>query len=109
MEGFWDGEETRPNVARFVSALTAAGARRGRHCPAVCRTTGRQRPPGIRRLLLMVAVIRGLGGSWRRREGRDPEQIPAERFAAGEIDEEEYYRRLQTLRSARHVLGEPQC
>ena len=35
--------------------------------------------------------------------GRDrpnPERILAERFAAGEIDEEEYHRRLQTLHSA---------
>jgi Short C-terminal domain len=40
-------------------------------------------------------------------EGRDPEQILAERFAAGEIDEEEYHRRLQTLRSARWNAGEP--
>jgi putative membrane protein len=34
------------------------------------------------------------------RPGRaDPEQILAERFARGEIDEEEYQRRLETLRS----------
>src|SRR6266498_3002323 len=56
----------------------------------------------------IVAIFRGVGGSWRRSEGRDPEQILAERFAAGEIDEEEYHRRLQTLRSARWRVGEPQ-
>jgi putative membrane protein len=48
----------------------------------------------------VVAIVRGVGGSRRRPEGRDPEQILAERFARGEIDEEEYHRRLQTLRSA---------
>jgi len=56
----------------------------------------------------IVAIFRGWGGSWRRPEGREPEQILAERFAAGEIDEEEYHRRLQTLRSARYGVGEPQ-
>jgi putative membrane protein len=56
----------------------------------------------------IVAIFRGFGGSWRRPEGRDPEQILAERYANGEIDEEEYHRRLQTLRSARYGVGEPQ-
>lgn len=31
---------------------------------------------------------------------RSPEQILAERFAAGEIDAEEYHRRLEALRSS---------
>jgi putative membrane protein len=56
----------------------------------------------------IVLIFRGVSGSWRRPEGRDPQQILAERFAAGEIDEEEYHRRLQTLRSAGHRPGEPQ-
>ena len=34
-----------------------------------------------------------------RSERPDPERILAERFARGEIDEEEYHRRLQALRS----------
>lgn len=29
-----------------------------------------------------------------------PEQVLAERFARGEVDEEEYHRRLETLRAA---------
>jgi len=45
----------------------------------------------------IVALFRRSGDG--RRERPDPEQILAERFAAGEIDEEEYHRRLQTLRS----------
>ena len=32
---------------------------------------------------------------------RDPERILAERFAAGEMDDDEYRRRLDTLRGAR--------
>jgi putative membrane protein len=55
----------------------------------------------------IVAIVRGLGGTWRRPQGRDPEQILAERYATGEIDEEEYHRRLQTLRAAPHSVGEP--
>jgi putative membrane protein len=44
-----------------------------------------------------VALFRRGGDS--RPERPDPERILAERFATGEIDEEEYHRRLQTLRS----------
>ncbi len=55
----------------------------------------------------IVAIFRGSGGNWRRPDRPDPEQILAERFAAGEIDEEEYHRRLETLRSAHWRLGEP--
>jgi putative membrane protein len=50
----------------------------------------------------IVAIFRGWGGSSTRRERPDPEQILAERFAAGEIDEDEYQQRLRTLRSSRH-------
>ncbi len=54
----------------------------------------------------IVALFRRPGDRWpgdsrsERHERSDPEQILAERFARGEIDEEEYHRRLQTLRSA---------
>jgi len=46
----------------------------------------------------IVALFRRSGDGGRDRP--DPERILAERFAAGEIDEEEYNRRLQTLRSS---------
>ncbi len=49
----------------------------------------------------VVALFRRSGdGRPERQERPDPERVLAERFAAGEIDEEEYHRRLQTLRSA---------
>lgn len=48
----------------------------------------------------IVALFRRPGGDGGGRERPDPERILAERFAAGEIDEEEYRRRLDTLRSA---------
>jgi hypothetical protein len=50
----------------------------------------------------IAAIFRGSGWSWPRPERRDPEQILAERFAAGEIDGDEYQRRLQVLRTSRH-------
>jgi putative membrane protein len=50
----------------------------------------------------IAAIFRGSSWSWPRPERRDPEQILAERFAAGEIDEDEYQRRLQVLRTSRH-------
>ncbi len=46
----------------------------------------------------IVALFRRSGDG--RPERPDPERILAERFAAGEIDEEEYRRRLDTLRSS---------
>ena len=46
----------------------------------------------------IVALFRRPGDG--RSERPDPERILAERFAAGEIDEEEYHRRLATLRSS---------
>jgi putative membrane protein len=36
----------------------------------------------------------------------DPEEILANRFARGEIDAEEYHRRLETLRAPEHA-GQP--
>ena len=53
----------------------------------------------------IVAIFRGSDWTWRR---PDPERIVAERFAAGEIDEDEYQRRLETLRSAGHRSWERQ-
>lgn len=55
----------------------------------------------------IVLIFRGLGGGRRRPDRADPEQTLAERFAAGEIDEEEYHRRLETLRSAHSRPGGP--
>jgi putative membrane protein len=53
----------------------------------------------------IVALFRRSGDSGHERPERsDPERILAERFARGEIEEEEYHRRLQTLRS---VNGRP--
>ncbi len=47
----------------------------------------------------VVALIRYLGRGTQGRPGATgPEQLLAERFARGEIDEEEYQRRLQVLR-----------
>ena len=48
----------------------------------------------------IVALFRGSGWNWPRNDRPDPEQILAERFARGEIDEEEYQRRMEVLRSA---------
>ena len=46
----------------------------------------------------IVALFRRSGDTHHERPA--PEQILAERFAAGEIDEQEYQRRLQTLGAA---------
>ncbi|HZC99653.1 MAG TPA: SHOCT domain-containing protein [Actinomycetes bacterium] len=48
----------------------------------------------------IVALFRRTGDGRAEQERPDPERILAERFARGEIDEEEYHRRLQTLRAA---------
>jgi len=53
----------------------------------------------------IVAIFRP-GGGWGRGERRDPEQILAERFAAGEIDESEYHARLDVLRSTAPRSGQ---
>ncbi|MFF3914331.1 SHOCT domain-containing protein [Streptomyces sp. NPDC001852] len=53
------------------------------------RALARPAPPGTER------------GAWQRTpSGSGPEQIVAERYARGEIDEEEYHRRLATLRGS---------
>lgn len=48
-----------------------------------------------------VLLVRWLGRDGRRSPGADPpspQQLLAERFARGEIDEDDYRRRLETLR-----------
>lgn len=57
----------------------------------------------------IVALFRRPADRWPgdgRSERPDPERILGERFARGEIDEEEYHRRLQTLRSANGQLAD---
>jgi putative membrane protein len=51
----------------------------------------------------IVALFRRPGDG--RHEPPEPERILAERFASGKIDEEEYHRRLETLRSNRQPTG----
>ena len=47
-------------------------------------------------------------GTWHRTlPGNDPERILAERYARGEIDDEEYHRRLTTLRGSRTDMAKP--
>lgn len=56
-------------------------------------------------VLLIVLLVRTMRhGPVTRHDGvsmPSPEQVLAERFARGEIDEEEYRRRLEVLREAR--------
>jgi putative membrane protein len=47
----------------------------------------------------IVAIFRGSDWTRRHPDRPDPERILAERFAAGEIDEDEYQQRLVTLRA----------
>lgn len=51
-------------------------------------------------IVALVALFRGAGdgGPWRRPADRDPQQILDERFARGEIDENEYHARQDVLR-----------
>ncbi len=44
----------------------------------------------------------GPGNPWR---DNDPEEILSRRYAAGEIDAEEYRQRLEVLRAQRHAAG----
>ena len=48
---------------------------------------------------VVVTLVRGPSGT--RHQQRSAEDILAERFARGEIDQDEYAERLDTLRSAR--------
>ncbi len=61
---------------------------------------------GVFRLLLLVAIIAGVFFLLRRRPGegreeRTGESVLAERYAKGEISEEEYRQRLTVLRESR--------
>ena len=52
----------------------------------------------------VVMLVRYLGRSDRQvTHGSNPEQLLAERFARGEIDEQEYHQRLDTLRGHRPI------
>jgi len=55
----------------------------------------------------VVALVRHAGrGGWQRSESAQPpspERLLAEQFARGEIDEEEYRRRLAALRATGHA------
>src|SRR6266545_3207433 len=53
----------------------------------------------------IAAIFRGSDWTWRRPERPTPEQILAERFAAGEIDEDEYQRRLETYAPRANTPG----
>jgi putative membrane protein len=56
----------------------------------------------------IVALVRHFRGSQPTGSGLaavDPEQILAERYARGEIDDEEYQRRLDTLRRGGHTMA----
>jgi putative membrane protein len=46
----------------------------------------------------VVLAVRGLAWPARERPGDPPERLLAERYARGEIDDEEYRRRLDALR-----------
>ena len=52
-------------------------------------------------VLAVIAVVRYLltGGDRRLEERPTPEELLAERFARGEIDEQDYHRRLNVLHS----------
>lgn len=53
----------------------------------------------------ILALVRGSAGEGARRD-MTPEQILAERFARGEIDAEEYRRRLTALRESHTSAGD---
>jgi putative membrane protein len=54
---------------------------------------------------LLISILRPDGSTQSR--DRSPEDVLAERFARGEIDEEEYRRRLKTLGETRPPSAEP--
>ena len=53
---------------------------------------------GIIVLVLLVWLVAGSTGVFSRRDDETPEQILKRRYAKGEIDSEEYQRRLADLR-----------
>ena len=53
---------------------------------------------GILVLVLLVRLVAGSTGGFSRRDDETPEQILKRRYAKGEIDSEEYQRRLADLR-----------
>ncbi|MEK6439193.1 SHOCT domain-containing protein [Pseudonocardia sp. T1-2H] len=56
----------------------------------------------------VIALVRYLGRSDRSTAARPtPEQVLAERFARGEIDEQEYHQRLDALRGRSRPYVEP--
>ncbi len=67
-------------------------ARRGRQGPAGQRNAAGPRGGGV-----------GPWGGPDPRRDDDPERTLARRFAAGEIDEDEYHRRLEALHSQRYA------
>lgn len=55
---------------------------------------------GLAVLVLLVSVVaRGAGSSSARRDEDSPEAILKRRYARGELDEQEYERRLNNLRN----------
>ncbi|WP_250549451.1 SHOCT domain-containing protein [Pseudonocardia sp. H11422] len=59
-------------------------------------------------ILGVIALVRYLARSGRPTATRPtPEQLLAERFARGEIDEQEYHQRLATLRDRPRPFVEP--
>jgi putative membrane protein len=58
-------------------------------------------------LVLIIWAVLSLLPGGANTERRSPERILAERFAKGEINEEEYRRRLEALRSTRHGDADP--
>jgi putative membrane protein len=60
-------------------------------------------------ITLTVVLLRGLNRPANRAYGPrpSPEQLLAERFARGEIDEDEYRRRLVTLTAANRTASRP--
>ena len=51
----------------------------------------------------LLAAVRDSNGSTS--QPSDPENVLAHRFAAGEIDEDEYHKRLETLRASGHTAA----
>jgi putative membrane protein len=53
---------------------------------------------GVAVLVLLVRLVTGTGGGFSPRGDETPEQILKRRYARGEIEPEEYQRRLEDLR-----------